>query len=60
MLSGFFKNAQDEEVQCHNYFYVKTKIWFDQFTLECIPPPRQSCLFWAMKDLFLHFKILEF
>lgn len=39
MLSGFFKNAQDEEVQCHNYFYVKTKIWFDQFTLECIPPP---------------------
>lgn len=38
MLSGFSKNVQDEEVQCHNYFYLKTKIWFDQFTLEFISP----------------------
>lgn len=43
MLSGFSKNVQHEEVQCHNYFYLKIKIWFDQFTLEFIPPaPRPT------------------
>ena len=38
MLSGFSNNVQHEEVQCH-YFYLKIKIWFDQFTLEFIPAP---------------------
>ena len=45
MLSGFSKNVQHEDVQCHNYFYLKIKIWFDQFTLEFIPPaPRPTKL----------------
>lgn len=40
-----FQNVQDEEVQCHNYFYLKTKIWFDQFTLEFISPA--PAFFWG-------------
>lgn len=48
MLSGFSKNVQHEEVQCH-YFYLKIKIWFDQFTLEFIPPAPPP--FWGNEGL---------
>lgn len=58
MLSGFSNNVQHEEVQCH-YFYLKIKIWFDQFTLEFIPAPAPPPLFGAMKDLFQN-RILKF